>query len=427
MTKNILLFAGIMILAILSISCGGDGITPTAPTPQPPEWTSPVHHYTAERFPADYIVGKEYQFVLMKSVGDAVNATANQFVVGLYTADGALYPYGAHLRMVSVGDLYVNELGKFTALAPGQKTLKVEVRDSQNRLYATITFGPYFQNGLLWDSPIKRFHIEAQPSQYVVGQFYDMELVQNMGDLITREPNQIMVGLYRKDDEGALFSNVLGLKFVPSGSSLYINQFGEFSADSAGQKTVIAEVVDSQGHLYITVVFHPWFVALGTPPPPSCRDLHPVREVIGGYWWDCVDNNWVNTGEPVNPPPPVTYSLHVYGAQGELIEGGTINTDEGNGYQLSVWELWGSDGSKILLDGSTATMDSNVLPFWVWDSSRREIMTVLWKTPSYPDPSEPGNIFIEPGSYQIGFSVVSGGKTYNRSGTLKVLDRPDFP
>jgi len=40
-------------------------------------------------------------------------------------------------------------------------------------------------------------------------------------------------------------------------------------------------------------------------PPLSCRDLHPTKEAINGYWWDCVDNCWVNTGVPIdNPPPP---------------------------------------------------------------------------------------------------------------------------
>jgi len=40
------------------------------------------------------------------------------------------------------------------------------------------------------------------------------------------------------------------------------------------------------------------------PPPPTCRDLHPTKEAINGYWWDCVDGVWSDTGVPVNPPPP---------------------------------------------------------------------------------------------------------------------------
>jgi len=162
-------------------------------------------------------------------------------------------------------------------------------------------------------------------------------------------------------------------------------------------------------------------------PPPSCRDLHPTKEAINGFWWDCVDNDWVNTGVPVNLPPPVTYTLHIYGAQGEFIEGGTLNVNEGNGYRLQVWELQGSDGSKVTLEGSKATMESSILPFWVWDGSRQEVMTVLWQTPSCPDPQEPGNIFINPGEYDMKFTMSYASKTYCRSGNLKVLDRPDFP
>lgn len=37
-------------------------------------------------------------------------------------------------------------------------------------------------------------------------------------------------------------------------------------------------------------------------PAPTCRDLHPIKEAINGFWWDCVQGDWVNTGVPVNPP-----------------------------------------------------------------------------------------------------------------------------
>jgi len=244
-----------------------------------------------------------------------------------------------------------------------------------------------------------------------------------------------MVGLYLKATEGGIYSQVIGLKFLPSGNSIYINEFGGFTASCAGEKTIVAEVVDAQGHLYISVVFHPTFVASGTPPP-TCQELHPDGKQpssITNTYWDCIDPDgdgvytWGDTGEPVNPPPPVTYNLHIYGAQGEFSEGGTINIDEGNGYQLQVWELAGSDGSKIALDGSTATMESSILPFWCWDSAGQEIMTVLWASPDYPDPLEPGNIFINPGMYDLKLTITHAGKQYCRIGTVKVLDRPDFP
>ena len=425
------LLALVLSIVFISLGCGGGGSgpvnVPVDPDPQPTAWVTPVYGYKVAAHPNDYIAGEEYRFILAQNIGD-VNAEPNEFVVALYDKNGALYPWDIKLRMVSRGDLFVNEEGRFLSLDSGEKILQVEVRDDQNRLYTTIKFGIYFHNGLLWDSPVKRANIEAQPSQYVVGQFYDMELIANMGDLYNRKPDEVSIGLYRKDDDGAIFSAVLGLKFVPSGESIYINEFGRFSADSPGEKTVIADIVDGAGHLFITVVFHPVFVSQDTPPPPDCRDLHPVKEAINGYWWDCVNGDWQNTGVPVNPPPPpVTYSLHIYGAQGEFVEGGTISIDEGNGYQLQIWELSGSDGSKVTLDGSNATMESSVLPFWCWDDVRREIMTVLWVSPDYPDPAEPGNIFINPGQYDISFEVAYGGKVYHRSGNLLVIERPDFP
>ncbi|MFH0912134.1 MAG: hypothetical protein V1807_00530 [Patescibacteria group bacterium] len=167
------------------------------------------------------------------------------------------------------------------------------------------------------------------------------------------------------------------------------------------------------------------------PPPLTCRDIHPTKEAINGYWWDCCGGVWENTGVPVNPPPPpppVTYTLGIFGAKGEFCEGDMIEVDEGNGYQLATWELFGSDGSKITLCGNTAEFDSSILPFWVWVPGTGELITVLWKTPSYPDPDEPGNMFIEPGGpYDIEFTISYGGKIYTRSGGLEVIDRPDFP
>lgn len=165
-------------------------------------------------------------------------------------------------------------------------------------------------------------------------------------------------------------------------------------------------------------------------PPPSCRDLHPTHEAINGFWWDCINGVWANTGEPVNPPPPVTYSLHIYGTQGEFTEGGAIEIDELNGYQLSIWELHGSDGSKILLDGSTTTMESSTLTAtdWVWDKARQEIMTVRWANPAHPNINDPGNIFINPGCYDVSFSILClGQKTYARNGFVEVIDVPGIP
>lgn len=158
---------------------------------------------------------------------------------------------------------------------------------------------------------------------------------------------------------------------------------------------------------------------------PTCLELHPIPEAIGGYWWKCINGVWSNTGEPVNPPSG--YTLHVFGAQGEFIEGGTINIDEANGYSLPNWELWGSDGFKVQLGSADVQFESSVLPFWCWDPVRGEINTAFWINPSNPNVNDPGNIFINPGQYDIQFSISYGGKDYCRSGKVNVTDRPDFP
>lgn len=31
-------------------------------------------------------------------------------------------------------------------------------------------------------------------------------------------------------------------------------------------------------------------------PPPVCRDQHLQQQCIGDFVWDCVNNQWVNTG-----------------------------------------------------------------------------------------------------------------------------------
>ena len=155
------------------------------------------------------------------------------------------------------------------------------------------------------------------------------------------------------------------------------------------------------------------------PPPPvqTCRDLHPNREVINGYWWDCIDGVWQNTGESVDQPPPPVEELHAYGVQGELRNGGTITISEGNGYRLE----WYLGDSRI--NDSSVTFESSILPSWCWDPLQSEIMTVKWANPNNPDPGEPGNMFVIPGSYQATFHY--DGKSITTS--VVVTDRVNFP
>ncbi len=137
---------------------------------------------------------------------------------------------------------------------------------------------------------------------------------------------------------------------------------------------------------------------------------------------------WTIEIYPEDNPPPVEYSLRVFGALGEFHDNGILEIDEGDGYSLPDWELWSDSGtgSKVFLNITDVEFDSE-LPDWVWDSSKGELITVLWANPDYPDPEDPGNIFINPGNYLISFEVSHDSKMYARSGTLRVLDQPNFP
>lgn len=76
-----------------------------------------------------------------------------------------------------------------------------------------------------------------------------------------------------------------------------------------GYSYLVLKVRESgaQNRIKITI----WPSGDNNPPvEPTCRDLHPVKEAIGGFWWDCVDDCWVNTGVPVNPPPPEDKHLY---------------------------------------------------------------------------------------------------------------------
>ena len=315
---------------------GGDGNTPVTPVPEPepePAWQSPVVRYEVVSYPSTHIIDIDYEFVLAGSLWDVQNPGPRQFIVALYSANNVLFLIDSDMAMIPKGDLLVNEHGIYRSSNTGPCNLTVEVRSKSHseRLYATIAYGINFQNGLPWLSPIGRANIEVEPPGYIVGKFYDMELIGSMGDLVNRQPNQIMIGLYRKDNL-ALFSEVLGLKFIPSGDTLYINQEGRFTASCAGIKTVIAEVVDNEGHLFVTVVFHPQFIMPGeNPPPPPPHPPPPpppVNQVpiITGYSPN-LDHVILEVGDPVK-----TFSVTGYDPDGDI-----LNT---------WWKLEGYDSVK---------------------------------------------------------------------------------
>jgi len=134
----------------------------------------------------------------------------------------------------------------------------------------------------------------------------------------------------------------------------------------------------------------------------------------------------VTVNEP-QPPPVVTYTLFVAGTKGPLMESAVWSVDETGSQVVNIFELRGSDGSRIIIPTADVVFSPSVLPAWCWIGTTGEVMTVLWAEPQDPDIEDPGNIFINPGDYSIKFVVSHSGKSYTRNWTLTVLDRPDFP
>lgn len=197
-------------------------------------------------------------------------------------------------------------------------------------------------------------------------------------------------------------------------------------------------------HLWVTIVAP----VVGPPPAAqTCRDFHPAREAIGGFWWDCVSGVWQNTGEPVDQPPTCrelhpnreiingfwwdcisgvwqntgevayqTGELYAYGAQGEFWDAaGIIDVEQGNGYRFE----WYLNDSKV--SGSDITFNSKVLPSWCWNGVTSEFVTILWAEPEDPDLEDPGNMIVIPGSYSVRFTYKN--HVANCDGTINVLRR----
>jgi hypothetical protein len=51
----------------------------------------------------------------------------------------------------------------------------------------------------------------------------------------------------------------------------------------------------------------------GRPCTDICEEVHPYPICIDGYWWDCIDGAWVNTGFKcgVLPPPSDDTMLYI--------------------------------------------------------------------------------------------------------------------
>ena len=75
-------------------------------------------------------------------------------------------------------------------------------------------------------------------------------------------------------------------------------------AKGDGRLDFVAEVHASEGILCSLAFGLYLYGSTDEDPidPPSCRELHPAREAINGFWWDCVNGVWSDTGEPVDSP-----------------------------------------------------------------------------------------------------------------------------
>ena len=137
------------------------------------------------------------------------------------------------------------------------------------------------------------------------------------------------------------------------------------------------------------------------PPPPSCRELHPVREAIDGFWWDCMGDEWGNTGEPVDPPPEDKYELRAF-PPGPL----TLELGEGEIFSFKIWD---TEAGAFIGDVSGSELSS-----WTTDSEPGEEYStsesgtfVTWLDSGPPDYIVQS--FITPGVYVVtGIYVYEG-------------------
>ena len=102
-------------------------------------------------------------------------------------------------------------------------------------------------------------------------------------------------------------------------------------------------------------------------PGKTCREIHPVREAIGGFWWDCVSGVWSNTGEPVDQPG----EFHAHGNFGILNSGGTLHIMKGRAETVQLFV----GNSAVDPQDVTAELPTS-LPQWVWLPAKSEISTV---------------------------------------------------
>ncbi len=131
------------------------------------------------------------------------------------------------------------------------------------------------------------------------------------------------------------------------------------------------------------------------------------------------------------PTQQVTYTLFVAGTKGSLEEGEMWSVDETGSQIVNIFEWRGSDGSKVSISSASVQVLSE-LPVWCYyenGSYTTELKTAFWSQPNDPDVEDVGNMFVEPGIYDITFQVPAhaSGADNTRFFRLEVLDRPDFP
>ncbi|MFH0905496.1 MAG: PKD domain-containing protein [bacterium] len=117
----------------------------------------------------------------------------------------------------------------------------------------------------------------------------------------------------------------------------------------------------------------------------------------------------------------------ITGTNGVILNGGIVSIDEGNS-EIVSWQLRNAATDAIVATiNPLAITHESVLPFWVFDDANGEVDTALWANPSAPDPTDPENVWVNPGDFQITSTFMYSGTQYQFHWTLRVVDRDHFP
>ncbi|MEA1909892.1 MAG: hypothetical protein U9M89_02645 [Patescibacteria group bacterium] len=142
------------------------------------------------------------------------------------------------------------------------------------------------------------------------------------------------------------------------------------------------------------------------PYQETCRDIHPTREAIDGYWWDCINNDWVNTGELVDPlseDPDLIGRWYEGSSPRDVDSDGDVITIE-FGTEIPLMWFWRfADMTTEDILSSQVTFDDTglITPFWVWvgDGLLHALTDNGNESYTYLDVGEWDLNFSSPGTY----------------------------